>query len=66
MGRRKKECKCNRGIFNLKHIKFKTDGLKIKLKCTRCNSLVGWCHVQTEKIMPIKREWSKEECLAMR
>ena len=63
--RRNKECKCNHRIINFRHVKFKIDGSRIKLKCTKCKHLIGWWHIQTEKIMPIKRAWSKEECLTM-
>jgi hypothetical protein len=61
-----KECKCNRGIINFKHIRLKTDGSRIELKCTKCESLIGWWNTQTEKILPIKRKWSYEECLTLR
>jgi hypothetical protein len=64
--RRSKKCDCNRGVIKFKHIKPKLNGSVIELKCTKCKKLIGWWHTQAEKIMPIKRTWSKKECLAMR
>ena len=39
----------------------------LELSFAVVNGIVGWWNEQgTKKIMPIKRVWSEEECLAMR
>ena len=60
------ECNCNRGIINFRSIRFMINGSRIELRCRKCNRMVGWWYTQAKKIMPIKRLWSKAECLAMR
>jgi len=47
---------------------FKISDSRIELRCSRCHGLMGWWDEQprTKKIMPWKRAWSEEECLAMR
>ena len=32
----------------------------------KCNRIVGWWHIFTEKIMPLRQKWSEEEHKAMR
>jgi hypothetical protein len=64
--RRNKKCDCNRGVTKFKHVKLKIIGSVVELKCTKCKNLIGWWYIQAEKIMPIKRIWSKKESLAMR
>jgi hypothetical protein len=61
-----KDCVCN--IWTNKKIEFKISDYRIELRCSRCHGLVSWWeeHSRTKKIMPSKREWSYEECLAMR
>jgi hypothetical protein len=39
---------------------------RIELRCNICNGMIGWWDDPTKKIMPYRREWSLEECLAMR
>ena len=38
----------------------------VELECNICNGLIGWWQSRAEKIMPLKRAWSRKECLAMR
>ena len=40
---------------------------RTELRYGRCHGLVGWWDEspRTKKIMPFKRAWSEEECLAM-
>ena len=64
--RRNKECQCNHRIVNFRYIRFKRYGYTVKLERTKCNNLIGRWYIQTEKIIPTKREWSKEERLTMR
>jgi hypothetical protein len=64
--RRTKECDCNRVITNYKSVKFEINESNIVLKCIICNGLVGWWDGPTKKIVPLKRKWSQDECLAMR
>ena len=37
-----------------------------ELRCVKCDTLVGWWDITTNKIKPIRRAWSKVEKLAMR
>jgi hypothetical protein len=37
-----------------------------EIRCTECDSLVGWWRINTRKIFPLKLEWSKKERLEMR
>jgi hypothetical protein len=63
------DCICNRGMTNSKAIEFfKIGGSRIELRCGRCKGLLGWWDEpsRTRKILPFKRAWSEEECLAMR
>ena len=59
------ECNCNQGIINFKSIRFMINGSRIELRCRNCNRMVGG-HIFTEKIMPLRQTWSKEERKAMR
>ena len=48
---------------------FKISDSRTELRCSRCKGLMGWWDEgpsRTKKIMPFKRGWSEEECLAMR
>ena len=64
--RRTKECNCNHGIFDFSLVEFMVNNSRIELRCRKCNGIVGWWDAQCTKIMPNKRVWSEEECLAMR
>jgi hypothetical protein len=46
----------------------KISASRTQLRCGRCHGLMGWWDEppKTKKIMPFKRAWSEEECLAMR
>ncbi|HYZ60352.1 MAG TPA: hypothetical protein VE544_11900 [Nitrososphaeraceae archaeon] len=35
-------------------------------RCVNCDCLIGWWDIRTRKIMPLKREWSQKEHLALR
>ncbi|MDQ4073016.1 MAG: hypothetical protein M3162_01790 [Thermoproteota archaeon] len=47
---------------------FKISNSRTELRCSRCHGLMGWWDEppRTRKITPCKREWSHEECLALR
>jgi hypothetical protein len=63
------DCTCNRSLTDSKTIEFfRISNSRVELRCSRCHGLMGWWDElpRTKKIMPFKREWSKEECLAMR
>jgi hypothetical protein len=60
------ECNCNQGIINFRSIRFMINGSRIELRCRNCNRMVGWWHIFTEKIMPLRQTWSKEERKATR
>jgi hypothetical protein len=60
-----KDCDCKRKIIDFDLIVFKINGSRIDLQCIICNGMIGWWHTNTEKIMPPKRKWSKEECEAL-
>jgi hypothetical protein len=65
--RQTKVCSCNHQIFDFSLIEFMVNDYKIELRCRKCNGIVGWWDERgTKKITPIKRTWSKDECLAMR
>jgi hypothetical protein len=64
--RRTIECNCNRGITNFKYVRIGLNDSMIELECNICNGLIGWWQSRAEKIMPLKRAWSREECLSMR
>jgi hypothetical protein len=36
-----------------------------EIRCIECDSLVGWWHIGTKKIFPLKREWCQKERLEM-
>ena len=62
-------CTCSRWITTHRMIEFfKISASRTEFRCNICNGLVGLWDEPTriKKIMPLKREWSKEECLAMR
>ena len=64
--RRNKECDCRRGITNYKSVEFVINDSKLELRCIICDGLIGWWNGPTKKIVPLKRQWSEDECLAMR
>jgi hypothetical protein len=64
--REEEKCKCNRGIIDFGSIRFGINGSGMELRCRKCNRMVGWWHIFTEKIMPLRRTWSEEERKAMR
>jgi hypothetical protein len=47
---------------------FKISDSRTELRCSRCRGLMGWWDEpsRAKKIMPFKRAWSEEECLAMK
>jgi hypothetical protein len=61
-----KERNCNHGIINFRSIRFMINGFRIELRCRKCNLMIDWWHIFTEKIMPFRRTWSEEERKAMR
>ena len=61
-----KKCTCDREMSDTNVIEFIIIGSRIELRCNRCNDMIGWWHDLTKKIMPCRRAWSHEECLAMR
>lgn len=63
------DCICSRWITESKTLEFyKISSSRTELRCSRCKGLIGWWDEppRTKKIMPFKRAWSEEECLAMR
>jgi hypothetical protein len=64
--REEEKCNCNRGIIDFRSVRFGTNGSRMELRCRKCNRMVGWWHIFTEKIMPLRRTWSEEERKAMR
>jgi hypothetical protein len=60
------ECNCNRGIINFRSIRFTINSSRIELRCRKCNQMVGWWYIYTEKIMPLRQTWSEEERKAIR
>jgi hypothetical protein len=62
-------CICNRSTTDYKLTEFfKKSGSRLELRCSKCNGLMGWWDEPShaKKIMPSKREWSEDECMAMR
>jgi hypothetical protein len=62
-------CICSRWMTNSKTIDFfKISDSRTELRCSRCRGLMGWWDEpsRAKKIMPLKRTWNEEECLAMR
>ena len=64
--RRNKESVCNRGITNSESVKFEINESSLELKCIICDGLIGWWDGPAKKLVPLKRKWSEDECLAMR
>ncbi|MGH9986525.1 MAG: hypothetical protein ACRD8W_21495 [Nitrososphaeraceae archaeon] len=63
------DCICNRSLADSRTLEFfKISDSRTELRCGRCKGLVWWCDdpPRSKKIMPFKRAWSEEECLAMR
>jgi hypothetical protein len=63
---KEEECNCNHGIINFRSIRFTINGSRMELRCRKCNQMVGWWHIFTEKVMPLRQTWSEEERKAMR
>ena len=64
-----KNCTCSRRITTHRTIEFfKTSASRTEFRCNMCNGLVGWWDepTQIKKIMPVKRTWTEDECMAMR
>jgi hypothetical protein len=55
-------CECNHKLT----IEFKINDSRIDPQCIECNGLMGWWHRRSEKIMPLKRKWSKSKREEMR
>ena len=53
------ECNCNHRIINFRSITF-------MINDSRMSSDVVWWHIFTEKIMPLRQNWSEEQRKAMR
>ena len=66
MRRNNKKERCNHGVIDFRSVEFMINNSRIELRCRKCNNMVGWWHIFAEKIMPLKRPWSEEECLAMK
>jgi hypothetical protein len=63
------DCTCSRRLPDCTPVEFfKISNSRTELRCGRCHGLMGWYDEspRTKKIMPFKRAWSEEECLAMR
>ena len=60
-------CTCN-GWKTSRMTEFKINVSRTEVRCGRCNGIVGWIDESspTSKIMPTKRAWSEDECMAMR
>ena len=62
-------CTCSRRETTHRTIDFfKISASRTELRCNMCNGLVGWWDEPTriKKIMPVKRTWTEDECMAMR
>jgi hypothetical protein len=63
------DCICNRSLAKFKTTEFfEISNSRVELRCSKCKGLMGlWDESsQARKIMPFKRAWNEEECLAMR
>jgi hypothetical protein len=60
-----KKCTCDRETSDTNAVEFIIIRSRIELRCNICNGMVGWWDDPTKKIIPYRREWSHEECLAM-
>jgi hypothetical protein len=59
------DCVCSK--WTIRDVEIEISDYKIEFRCGICKSRVRWWDENTRpKIMPYKREWSYEECLAMR
>lgn len=63
--RRNKERGCNHSNTNYESVKFEINESNLEL-CIICDGLIGWWDGPIKKIVPLKRKWSEDECLAMR
>ena len=64
---RNNKSECSHWIIDLKPIDLIIINKPAKeLRCVKCDTLVGWWDITTNKIKPIRRAWSKVEKLAMR
>ena len=64
-------CRCNWWTAYSEIESQNFSGLKTKILCDRCYGLLGWLNESTQstqsmKIIPLKRSWSYQECLAMK
>ena len=64
--RQNKECDCSSSTTGFDSVRFEMNDPNIELKCIICGGLIGWWDGPTKKIVPLKRKWSEDECLAMR
>jgi hypothetical protein len=56
---------CNHFIAELETTKLMY-AKEMAIKCIRCGTMIGWWQLSTGKIMPIRRSWTEQECLALR
>jgi hypothetical protein len=64
---KKNKIECNHRITNFRPIMAGDSARAVKeIKCIECDSVIGWWHIATKKIAPIRRSWTKEECLTLR
>jgi hypothetical protein len=61
-----KEYSCDAGTTNSNAMEFVITGLRIELRCRKCNGLIRWWNEDTKTITPFRRVWSDEECISMR
>jgi hypothetical protein len=61
-----KECSCDGGMTNSNAIEFVITGLRIELRCRKCNGTIRWWDEDSKKIIPFRHSWSDEECYALR
>ncbi|MGH9924424.1 MAG: hypothetical protein ACRD5B_03510 [Nitrososphaeraceae archaeon] len=61
-----KECSCDGGMTNSNAMEFVITGLRIELRCRKCNGMIRWWDEDSKKITPFRHSWSDEECYALR
>lgn len=65
--KRSEDCICNRMTTDFYEFQFIITGTQIELQCNRFNGLIEWWQdFATKNVVPSRRAWSQEECLAMR
>lgn len=64
---RNEKCTCDSWEAS-RMVEYKISASRTEVRCGRCNGIVGWLDEPSpvKKIIPVKRAWSEEECLAMR